>query len=128
MEPNVLVVDDSAAIRKILQRMLHQTGMGIHEILEAGNGREALKVLKTQEIGLILTDINMPQMDGIQLLAVLKATPAWRDIPVIMITSEGGEIKVGEAVRLGAAGYVRKPFTADQIKEKLVGILQPASR
>ncbi len=126
MDPDVLVVDDSAAIRKILQRMLRQTGMGIHKILEAGNGREALKVLKTQKVGLILTDINMPEMDGIQLLAVIKATPAWRDIPVLLIASEGGETRVGEAARLGSAGFVRKPFNADQIKETLLGILQPA--
>jgi two-component system, chemotaxis family, chemotaxis protein CheY len=126
MEPDVLVVDDSAAIRKILQRVLHQTGMGIHAILEAGNGEEALDILKTHKIGLMLTDINMPKMDGIQLLGALKAVPAWCHIPVVMITTEGGETKVGEAVRLGAAGYVRKPFTADQIKEKLVGILEPA--
>ena len=128
MEPDVLVVDDSAAIRKILQRVLHQTGMGIHSILEAGNGEEALEIMKKQRIGLVLSDINMPKMDGIQLLAALKSTPAWKDIPVVMITTEGGETKVGEAVRLGAAGYVRKPFTADQIKEKLVGILEPALR
>jgi len=120
------VVDDSAAIRKILQRVLHQTGMGIRQILEAGNGQEALEILQKQKIGLVLTDINMPKMDGIQLLAALKANPVWRDIPVVMITTEGGESKVGESVRLGAAGYVRKPFTADQIKEKLVGILEPA--
>jgi two-component system, chemotaxis family, chemotaxis protein CheY len=126
MEPDVLVVDDSAAIRKILQRVLHQTGMGIHTILEAGNGQEALEILQKQQVGLVLTDINMPKMDGLQLLAALKSSPAWRDIPVVMITTEGGETKVGEAVRLGAAGYVRKPFTADQIKEKLVGILEPA--
>jgi len=126
MEPDVLVVDDSAAIRKILQRVLHQTGMGIGTILEAGNGQEALEIMKVQKIGLVLTDINMPKMDGIQLLAALKASPAWRDIPVVMITTEGGETKVGEAVRLGAAAYVRKPFTADQIKEKLAGILEPA--
>ena len=126
MEPDVLVVDDSAAIRKILQRVLHQTGMGIHTIFEAGNGQEALDILGKQKIGLVLTDINMPKMDGIQLLAALKASPAWREIPVLMITTEGGETKVGEAVRLGAAGYVRKPFTADQIKEKLAGILEPA--
>ncbi|MGO9259862.1 MAG: response regulator [Bryobacteraceae bacterium] len=128
MEPDVLVVDDSAAIRKILQRVLHQTGMGIHTIFEAGNGQEALEIMKQEKVALVLTDINMPKMDGIQLLAALKAAPAWRDIPVVMITTEGGETKVGEAVRLGAAGYVRKPFTADQIKEKLVGILEPALR
>ena len=126
MEPDVLVVDDSAAIRKILQRVLHQTGMAIHTIFEAGDGQEALEILKKQQVRLVLTDINMPKMDGIQLLGALKATPAWRDIPVVMITTEGGETKVGEAVRLGAAGYVRKPFTADQIKEKLAGILEPA--
>jgi len=126
MEPAVLIVDDSAAIRKILQRVLHQTGMGIGQILEAGNGQEAIEILQKQKIGLVLSDINMPKMDGMQLLGALKASPVWRDIPVVMITTEGGESKVGEAVRLGAAGYVRKPFTADQIKEKLVGILEPA--
>jgi len=126
MEPDVLVVDDSAAIRKILQRVLHQTGMAIHTILEAGDGLEALEILKKQKVGLVLTDINMPKMDGIQLLGALKSASAWRSIPVVMITTEGGETKVGEAVRLGAAGYVRKPFTADQIKEKLAGILPPA--
>jgi two-component system chemotaxis response regulator CheY len=126
MEADVLVVDDSAAIRKILQRVLRQTGMAIRNIYEAGDGQEALKVLKRERPSLVLTDINMPQMDGLQLLAAIKAMPEWRGLPVVMITTEGGEAKVGEAVRLGAAGYVRKPFTADQIKEKLAGILEPA--
>lgn len=126
MEPDVLVVDDSAAIRKILQRVLRQTGMAIGSIHEAGDGQEALDRLNGQhEIQLVLTDINMPKVDGLQLLASMKASPAWRHIPVVMITTEGGETKVGEAVRLGAAGYVRKPFTADQIKEKLAGLLEP---
>jgi two-component system chemotaxis response regulator CheY len=126
MESDVLVVDDSAAIRKILQRVLRQTGMAIRKIHEAGDGQEALEVMKSQSIHLVLTDINMPKMDGIQLLGALKSSPQWHHIPVVMITTEGGETKVGEAVRLGAAGYVRKPFTADQIKEKLAGILDPA--
>jgi two-component system chemotaxis response regulator CheY len=125
MESDVLVVDDSAAIRKILQRVLRQTGMAIRTIHEAGDGQEALELLKSQPVHLILTDINMPKMDGLQLLASLKASPQWHSVPVVMITTEGGETKVGEAVRLGAAGYVRKPFTADQIKEKLAGFLQP---
>jgi two-component system chemotaxis response regulator CheY len=109
-----------------LQRVLRQTELAIRSIYEAGDGQEALDVLKAQKIDLVLTDINMPKMDGLQLLASLKASAQWKQIPVVMITTEGGEAKVGEAVKLGAAGYVRKPFTADQIKEKLVGILEPA--
>ncbi len=124
MESDVLVVDDSAAIRKILQRVLRQTGMAIRTIHEAGDGREALDLLAKEQVDLVLTDINMPKMDGLQFLAAVKASAQCRHIPVVMITTEGGETKVAEAVRLGAAGYVRKPFTADQIKEKLVGFLE----
>jgi len=126
MESDILVVDDSAAIRKILQRVLRQTGMAIGTVYEAGDGQEALDVLKAHKIDLVLTDINMPKMDGIQLLGAIKAAPQWSGMPVMMITTEGGETKVGEAVRLGASGYVRKPFTADQIKEKLAGIVELA--
>jgi two-component system, chemotaxis family, chemotaxis protein CheY len=126
MDSDILVVDDSAAIRKILTRVLRQTGMAIQTIHEAGDGQDALAVMAEHRIDLVLSDINMPKMDGLQLLASLKASSQWRSIPVVMITTEGGETKVAEAVRLGAAGYVRKPFTADQIKEKLVGILEPA--
>jgi two-component system chemotaxis response regulator CheY len=126
MDSDILVVDDSAAIRKILTRVLRQTGMAIQTIHEAGDGQEAMSVMAEHRIDLVLSDINMPKMDGLQLLASLKASAKWHKIPVVMITTEGGETKVAEAVRLGAAGYVRKPFTADQIKEKLVGILEPA--
>jgi len=126
MEPDILVVDDSAAIRKILQRVLRQTGMAINAIYEAGDGEEALGLMQGHKVDLVLSDINMPKMDGLQLLAALKSSPDWARIPVVMITTEGGEGTVSEAVKLGAAGYVRKPFTADQIKEKLAGILELA--
>jgi two-component system chemotaxis response regulator CheY len=122
MAVDVLIVDDSAAIRKILQRMLGQAGVSLGKIVEAADGVEALEKLKTQSVHLVLSDINMPNMDGIQLLSVLKSDANYKSVPVIMITTEGGEAKVMEAVQLGAAGYVRKPFTADQIKEKLAGL------
>ena len=120
---DVLIVDDSAAIRKILQRVLRQTDLNLGEIREAGDGSEAVELLKDRTFGLILSDINMPQMDGLQLLARIKEMNHLKNVPVIMITTEGGQGKVMEAVQLGATGYVRKPFTADQIKEKLSGVI-----
>jgi two-component system chemotaxis response regulator CheY len=120
---DVLIVDDSAAIRKILQRVLRQTGIPIGNIVEAGDGREALEALKTQTVGLALLDINMPNMDGLELLGHLKASETWAHLPVIMVSTEGSQAKVLEAVKMGASGYVRKPFNADQIKEKLAEIL-----
>ena len=128
MALDVLIVDDSAAIRKILQRVLLQAEVPMGKVHEAGDGVEALKILRENEgngakIGLILSDINMPNMDGLQLLGEIKKTAGFKDIPVVMITTEGAQQKVIESVNLGAIGYVRKPFTAEQIKEKLVGIV-----
>lgn len=117
---DILVVDDSAAIRKILLRVLAQTDLPIGKVIEAGDGVEALKALESTKVGLILSDINMPNMDGLQLLTKLQANPNWNQLPVIMITTEGSQAKVLEAVQLGARGYVRKPFTAEQIKEKVL--------
>jgi two-component system chemotaxis response regulator CheY len=117
---DVLIVDDSAAIRKILQRVLRQAEIPIGNVIEAGDGVEALEALKAQTVGLILSDINMPNMDGLELLRNIKANEAWKQIPIFLVSTEGSQGKVLEAVGLGATGYVRKPFTAQQIKEKLV--------
>ncbi|MBZ2185811.1 MAG: response regulator [Bryobacter sp.] len=123
MAMDVLIVDDSAAIRKILQRVLRQTEVPIGNILEAGDGLEALALLEQQKVGLILSDINMPNMDGLEMLSKVKSIEAYKSVPVIMITTEGNQNKVMEAVSLGASGYVRKPFTTEQIKEKLTGLV-----
>ena len=120
---DVLIVDDSAAIRKILRRVLQQTELPLAQIYEAGDGLEAIESLKKQSVQLILSDINMPNMDGLQFLSAVKANTEWSGVPVVMITTEGSQAKVLEAVQRGAAGYVRKPFTAEQIKEKLTGII-----
>jgi two-component system, chemotaxis family, chemotaxis protein CheY len=120
---DVLIVDDSAAIRKILQRVLRQTEIPIGTVYEAGDGVEALETLRRQAIGLVLSDINMPNMDGLEFLTKMRAEDVWRGIPVLMVSTEGTQAKVLEAVERGASGYVRKPFTAEQIKEKLVGLI-----
>lgn len=120
---DVLIVDDSAAIRKILQRVLRQTEIPIGTVYEAGDGAEALETMRRQTIGLVLSDINMPNMDGLEFLTKMRAEPVWNSIPVLMVSTEGTQAKVLEAVERGASGYVRKPFTAEQIKEKLVGLI-----
>lgn len=123
MALDVMIVDDSAAIRKILQRVLVQAGVALGAVHEASDGNEALAVLKTNKVGLILSDINMPNMDGIELLTKIKEDAEIRTVPILMVTTEGNQARVMQALQLGAAGYVRKPFTADQIKEKLVGVI-----
>lgn len=123
MALDVLIVDDSAAIRKILHRVLVQAQLPLGQVHEANDGHEALAKLGSEKVGLILSDINMPNMDGIQLLGQIRANDAWKAIPIIMITTEGGQDKVMQALQLGASGYVRKPFTPDQIKEKLLGLV-----
>lgn len=123
MPIDVLIVDDSAAIRKILHRVLHQADVPLGKVVEAGDGKEALDKLREHKVGLILSDINMPNMDGLQFLSALKADQALKDVPVVIVTTEGSSSKVMEAVALGASGYVKKPFTAEQIKEKLAGFI-----
>ncbi len=127
MSLNVLIVDDSAPIRKILERVLRHANLALGDVQEAGDGHQALAMLASQpsgnQIGLVISEINMPNMDGLELLAALKSDDRWKALPVVMVTTEGGQEKVIQAIQLGAAGYIRKPFTADQINDKLSGIV-----
>lgn len=123
MASDVLIVDDSAAIRKILARVLQQTEVITGKIFEAGDGIQALEIIRDNPLALVLSDINMPNMDGLELLREIRANADWAKVPVLMITTEGSQAKVMEAVQAGASGYVRKPFTADQIKEKLLTLM-----
>lgn len=116
---DVLIVDHSPGIRKILQRVLRQTEIPIGNVYEAGDGAEAIEALKQHAVGLILSDIDMPNMDGLEFLTKVRAEQAWQNLPIVMVSNEGTHAKVLEAVERGASGYVRKPFTAERIKEKL---------
>jgi two-component system chemotaxis response regulator CheY len=120
---DVLIVEDSTAIRKILQRILRQTTMPIGEIWEAGDGQEALAILKEHAVSLVLSDINMPNMDGLEMLRHMAADPTLKNIPVVMITTEGSQASVLKAAEAGAVGYIRKPFNPQQITEKLESAL-----
>jgi two-component system chemotaxis response regulator CheY len=124
MPLNILIVDDSVAMRMILQRALRKTNLALDRVLEAGDGCVALEILKKETVDVILADINMPNMDGIQMLAELKSNDQWKQIPVIMISTESSETKVMEALRLGAKGFIRKPFVPDEVGQKLASFVQ----
>jgi two-component system chemotaxis response regulator CheY len=115
---NILIVDDSVALRKILQRVIRNAGIEIGQIQEAGDGRAALECLATFKPDLVLSDINMPTMDGLEFLKKLRANAGLRDLPVIMISTEASRERVMESIELGARNFIRKPFTEDDIREK----------
>jgi len=112
-----LIVDDSSVMRKIVERSLRQAGLDIGEVMEAGNGMEALAALQKKKPDLILSDINMPSMNGLEFVKQLQNVAGMKDVPVVMITTEASESHVVEALSYGAKGYIRKPFTPEQVKE-----------
>lgn len=123
MARKVLIVDDSSTMRKIVARSLRQAGLDFESILEAGDGQEALQVLEGAKVDIILSDINMPNMNGVEFLREKSAKDAIKDIPVVMITTESGSDILAEAISLGAKGSIKKPFTPDQVNETLGALL-----
>jgi len=118
-----LIVDDSSVMRKIVERSLRQAGLDLESIVEASNGAEALAVLQTNVVDLILCDINMPVMDGLEFVRQVHTVENAKDVPIVMITTEGSEAHVVQALSAGARGYIRKPFTPDQVKEHVLPLL-----
>ena len=123
MGKNVLLVDDSSTMRKIIGRSLRQAGIDFDNIFEACDGVEALEVLEKEEVDIVLSDINMPNMDGISFLREKSTRDAIKDIPVLMISTETGDDIIGEAKSLGAVGAIKKPFTPDKVNEVLGPLL-----
>ena len=119
----VLIVDDSSVMRKIVERALRQGGLDLGEVREANNGAEALAEVAKGSLDIILSDINMPVMDGLEFLKNLASIDAAKGVPVVMITTEGSEARVVEALSAGAKGYLRKPFTPEQVKERVTPLL-----
>ena len=119
----VLIVDDSSVMRKIVARSLQQAGLNIAQILEAANGAEALVVVRQEKVDLILCDINMPVMDGLELVKQLSGVENAHKVPVVMITTEGSESHVVQALSAGARGYIRKPFTPEHVREHVLPVL-----
>ena len=125
-EVTALIVDDSSVMRKIVERALRQAGLDPLVVHEAGNGAEGLELLKAKQVDLILSDINMPSMDGLEFLHQIQIQNLAPGVPVVMITTESSEEHVKQAIQAGARGYIRKPFTAEQVKERVLPLLTAA--
>jgi len=126
MAYSVMIVDDSPAMRKFMRRVMDLTGLDTAEYREAGNGREALAQLRHERVDLILTDINMPLMNGEQLMEILDADPDLCDIPVVVVSTDGSASRVQRMLDLGAKGYVTKPFQPENLREELERIMEAA--
>lgn len=112
MSKTIMTVDDSACIRQMVNFTLKQSG---YEIVEAANGIEALDKMYSGQIHMLITDINMPEMDGLTLVRKVRAMPAYRFIPIIVLTTESQEQKKREGKEAGATGWIVKPFKPEQL-------------
>jgi len=119
MSEKILFADDSAVIKKMVKRAIEPAGF---EVLEANDGKEALKVLESSfnDIVLVISDWNMPNMNGFELLTAIKANKQFMHIPVLMLTTEGEKANINKAIKAGASNYMLKPFNAPDLIKKVM--------
>lgn len=115
----ILIVDDSKIIRRILTNILKERDIFEHEIIEADDGAEALRIIFENNIDLILLDWNMPKLNGIDFLKTIRKIKKYKNIPVIMITSEAAKYNVMEAIKSGVSEYIIKPINTTKVLKKL---------
>jgi two-component system chemotaxis response regulator CheY len=117
MTKKILVVDDSASIRQLVSFTIKDAG---YDVLVAENGKDALGKLSNEKVDMVITDLNMPEMDGIELIKKLRATPDYKFAPIVMLTTESEESKKQEGRQAGASGWIVKPFSP----EELLGVVK----
>ncbi len=122
----VLIVDDSPAMRVFVRRVMGMTGIDVGEYLEASNGEEALAVLREKWVDAVLTDINMPVMNGEELLRRMSADEVLRSVPVLVISTDRTDARIQKMMSLGARGYLTKPFAPEALREVLESSLEVA--
>jgi len=123
MAYRVLIVDDSPAMRSFVRRVILLSGFELSECFDAGDGREALSLLQHEWVDAILTDINMPGMDGEEFLRLLAADDVLRSIPVIVISTDATQTRIRRLMALGARGYITKPFVPETLRAELEATL-----
>jgi two-component system chemotaxis response regulator CheY len=124
MAYRVLLVDDSPAMRAFIRRVMVLSGFDLEECLEAGDGAEALECLQREKVDVILTDINMPRMDGEELMRRLSEDKDLRDIPAVVVSTDSTKPRILRMIGLGAQGYIAKPFSPEALREELEKVLE----
>lgn len=122
-EVSVLVVDDSPLMRSFIRRVLAMSGVPTREVFEAGDGQSALDVMGNSRIDLVLSDINMPRMTGSEMMQRMCDTPELRSIPVIVVSTDATQQRMDAMLRLGARGYIRKPFQPESLRSEIERVL-----
>lgn len=123
MAYKILLVDDSATTRAMIRRTIKMAQVPTDALFEAADGKQALAVLAANHVDLVFADLNMPEMNGIDLTKSIRNTPATADIPVVIVSSESMEAKIALLRHYGARGYIKKPFTPEQIRAVITDIL-----
>lgn len=123
MPLTILLTDDSSPMRKVLKKTFKAAGYGESEFIEAADGKQGLEKLKTHTVDIVITDYTMPEMDGLEMIRSMKKDPATAAIPVVVVTTEGSSEIVNKFMEQGADGYIKKPFTPEQVRDLLVQIL-----
>jgi len=123
MPYNVLIVDDSKTIRSIIIKTLKLTKLDIGEIYEAANGKEGLECIQNHRVHVILSDLNMPVMSGLEMVSTMAEDGILNDIPVIVVSTDGSTRRIEELKRKGVREYIRKPFTPEGIGEAIDRVL-----
>jgi two-component system chemotaxis response regulator CheY len=122
---HLMIVDDSPAMRAFIVRVIWLSGLEVGVCMQASNGQEALDLLRSNWIDIVLTDINMPIMNGEEFVTRLEQDEMLRTIPVLVVSTDGSESRVQRMMSLGAKGYVKKPFTPELLRgtmEQLLGV------
>jgi two-component system chemotaxis response regulator CheY len=119
MAYNVLIVDDSAIVRSVIKRAILLSGVDAGEIYEASNGKEALEQLELVWVDIIFSDINMPIMDGIELVKDLEKRGILKETPVVIVSTDRSEIRIREMKACGVSEYLNKPFTPEEIRDTI---------
>jgi two-component system, chemotaxis family, chemotaxis protein CheY len=123
MAYTIMIVDDSETIRAMLERSILMTGLPIDAIIQAENGKVALETMASMWVDIVFSDIHMPELDGIGLVSAMQKHPEFKNIPVVIVSTEGNAARMAELSRNGIKGYLRKPFTPEKIRDVIVTTL-----